>query len=72
MATKTTKSKAEGVPHAFEFLERAGHETLPTGVACFGPDEFLRRKAIQKAIGIGQLDESTLRSFIARITSALS
>jgi DNA polymerase-3 subunit delta len=63
MATKTTKSKPEGVPHAFEFLERTGHETLPTIVACFGPDEFLRRKAIQKAIEIGQLDESTLRSF---------
>ena len=63
MATKTTKSKAEGVPHAFEFLERTGHETLPTIVACFGPDEFLRRKAIQKAMEIGQLDESTLRSF---------
>ncbi len=61
--TNAKESKSEGLLHALEFLDRSEPAPLPRVVACFGPDEFLRRRAMQHAIALGQLDASLSRTF---------
>lgn len=65
MAAKTS-SKPPGndaIISAFAFLERTDSAILPSVVACFGPDDFLRQKSLQHAIVLGGIDGSTIRTF---------
>ncbi len=62
-APTTKSSKSTAAIQAFEFLERQKSEQVPPNVACFGSDDFLRRRAIKKTIQLCDFDESTVRVF---------
>jgi DNA polymerase-3 subunit delta len=61
--TSSKEPKGEGVVTAFQFLDRTQQAELPVVVAAFGPDDFLRRRALHHAIALGGLDETTIRTF---------
>lgn len=65
MPPKSTakEPKSDNQWNAFEFLERKGPVDPPAVVACFGPDDFLRRRCLRHAIELSGLDESTIRTF---------
>jgi DNA polymerase-3 subunit delta len=61
-AKSSSNSKSDAVPHAFDFLEKKGDGVLPSVVVCFGPDDFLRRRCILRAIEFGGLQADLIRS----------
>ncbi len=63
MAVKTAAEKTTPVVPAFEFLESKIALPLPTVIACFGSDDFLRRTAIQHVTAGSGIDSETIRSF---------
>ena len=63
MAAKTAAEKPTPVDQAFDFLESAIALPLPTVVACFGSDDFLRRTAISHLTTGSGIDPETIRSF---------
>lgn len=63
MATKTAAEKPTPFDPAFDFLESAIALPLPTLVACFGSDDFLRRTAINHLTAGSGIDSETIRSF---------
>ena len=63
MAAKAPAEKAAPAATAFEFLESEIALPLPTVVACFGSDDFLRRTAIQHFTSAPGIDSETIRSF---------
>jgi len=63
MAAKSAAEKPTPVVAAFEFLDSKIELPLPTVVACFGSDDFLRRTVINHlTLGSG-IDSETIRSF---------
>ena len=63
MAAKTAVEKPTPVDQAFDFLESVMALPLPTVVACFGSDDFLRRTAISHLTTGSGIDPETIRSF---------
>jgi DNA polymerase-3 subunit delta len=49
--------------NASTFLERKEPAELPSVVAAFGPDDFLRSKSLDHAMVLGRVDPATVRSF---------
>jgi DNA polymerase III subunit delta len=62
-AKAVSKEKSDTVTDAFEFLGRNEKAELPVVVVCVGPDDFLRRRASLKAVELGGMDASLLRTF---------
>jgi len=63
MAVKAAAEKPAPIVQAFEFLESKIEIPLPTVVACFGTDDFLRRTAISHFTKGSGIDSETIRSF---------
>jgi len=63
MAVKAAAEKPTPVVAAFEFLESKIELPLPTVVACFGTDDFLRRKVIHHFTDASGIDPETIRAF---------
>lgn len=63
MAVKSAAEKPKQVVQAFEFLESKIALPLPTVVACFGTDDFLRRTVIGHFTSGSDVDVETIRSF---------
>lgn len=61
-SSKAADSKAEGVPHAFAFLEQKEPKALPNVVICFGPDDFLRRRSAMHALELGGVERDLIRT----------
>ena len=63
MAAKTAAEKPTPVVPAFDFLESKIALPLPTVIACFGSDDFLRRMSIHHFTAVAGIDSETIRSF---------
>ena len=63
MAAKTAAEKPTSVVAAFDFLETKVALPLPTVIACFGTDDFLRRTTIHHITAGSGGDAETMRSF---------
>ncbi len=63
MAAKAAAEKPSPSVPAFEFLETKIGLPLPSVVACFGTDDFLRRTAIHHLIEGSGIEPETVRSF---------
>ncbi len=63
MATKTTQTGKPAPVHAFEFLESEPAKPLPSVVACFGSDDFLRRGTIRHMTQGSGIEEESIRSY---------
>ena len=66
MAAKTASDKTSSktvVIHAFEFMGNAAATPIPSVIACFGSDDFLRRIAIQHVVEVSKIQPDTIRQF---------
>ncbi len=63
LATEKPATDTPKVKLAMDFIEGSKPSPLPSIVACFGSDDFLRRTALKKCVAMSSVDEETIRSY---------